>query len=36
MFGGVLTFAELAGPEFDRRARQLWDGPLGWEQVVFA
>jgi exodeoxyribonuclease V gamma subunit len=36
VFGGVLTFAELAGPEFDRRARQLWDGPLGWEQVVYA
>jgi exodeoxyribonuclease V gamma subunit len=36
VFGGVLTFAEFAVPEFDRRARQLWDGPLGWEQVVFA
>jgi exodeoxyribonuclease V gamma subunit len=36
VFGGVLTFAEFAVPEFDRRARQLWDGPLGWEQVTFA
>ena len=34
VFGGVLTFAELAArPDFDRRARQPWDGPLGWEQV---
>jgi len=37
VFGGVLSFAELlARPDFDRRARQLWDGPLGWEQVGFA
>jgi exodeoxyribonuclease V gamma subunit len=37
VFGGVLSFADLAArPDFDRRARQLWDGPLGWEQVGFA
>ena len=37
VFGGVLTFEELlARTGFDRRARQLWDGPLGWEQVTFA
>jgi hypothetical protein len=33
----VLSFEELAARSgFDRRARQLWDGPLGWEQVGFA
>ena len=37
VFGGVLTFeALLARTGFDRRAHQLWDGPLGWEQVAFA
>ena len=37
VFGGVLPFAELAARSgFDRRAHQLWDGPLGWEQVGFA
>ena len=36
VFGGVLTFDELlASTDFDRRARQLWDGPLGWEQVQY-
>ena len=36
VFGGILTFEELLGStDFDRRARQLWDGPLGWEQVQF-
>ena len=37
---GLRRRADVCGirsvPEFDRRARQLWDGPLGWEQVVFA
>ena len=34
VFGGVLTFDELlASTEFDRCARRLWEGPLGWEQV---
>ena len=37
VFGGVLSFEELAARTgFDRYARQLWDGPLGWEQVGFA
>jgi exodeoxyribonuclease V gamma subunit len=37
VFGGVLSFDELVARDgFDRRARQLWDGPLGWEQVAFA
>jgi exodeoxyribonuclease V gamma subunit len=36
VFGGVLTFEQLlARTGFDRRARQLWDGPLGWEQVEY-
>ena len=36
VFGGILTFDELLGrTDFDRRAHQLWDGPLGWEQVQF-
>ena len=37
VFGGVLTFEALsARAGFDHRAHQLWDGPLGWEQVTFA
>ena len=37
VFGGVLTFEALsARTGFDLRAHQLWDGPLGWEQVAFA
>jgi exodeoxyribonuclease V gamma subunit len=36
VFGGVPAFEELlAGTDFDRCARRLWDGPLGWEQVEF-
>ena len=36
-FGGTPAFAELlASTEFDRRARQLWDDPLAWEEVAFA
>jgi exodeoxyribonuclease V gamma subunit len=36
VFGGVLSFEELfSRPEFDRAARRLWDGPLGWEQVEY-
>ena len=37
MFGGVLSLDELlARPDFERSARRLWDGALGWEQVAYA